>query len=253
MEEKDYRPFDYDAVEAFNGKKVAELNPQLQEMIKNIFPRAEDKDVIACGLCDRYDKPDIWLEVGEEKQFISLKSGHSKTIHYEDIRSFIYFLRGLGISADTQRTLLLYQYGDMTLNGVGPKRYESGDLLKMMPDRIARANRELNSRDIVRKCFRRFVRTGSEKRTTKADYIAYGNHDYFVYSSIKSLESYVVTKGFNHIKTLHIGPMIFGPWMRNLKRNPDSDWKRDIVHINWPYLLTDLELLEAKRTQKESE
>ena len=241
MEIKDYRPEDSEVLLALNEKRIDELNENLKEFMHELFPVAKGDDVIRCWLCEDDDKPDIGIEVGEERHYLSLKSGATKGIHTESIKHFLPFIRELGISKESQKTLLLYQFGDCTLNGTGKVRYGAEELMAMMPERIKRLNVELNRRDVVRKCFRRFISEGRIKRPYKADYVAFGKSAYFIYCPIKALEDHIMRKNYSYMRAPHIGPMIIRPWLRNTSGPKETDWKREYVMIQYPYLITDIE------------
>lgn len=248
---KTYRPTDCAFVEAVNDKTFEELNPTLRSLMEKMFGVRLPTDRFHAALCDGYEKPDAYVELNDECHFVSLKSGNSKTVHYESIRNFILYLRSIGITERTQKIILLCHYGDGTLTGKGENRLSAEQTRIRYALLINEANRELNQKKIVRQCFQRFISTGSEKRNTRADYIAYGDPTCYVACSIKSLESLVMGGRYSHIRTLHIGPMVIGPWCRNAKGPCDTDWKREIVHINWPYLLSDIERVNARLTRED--
>lgn len=246
-EQKQYRPHDYEVKEALDGKQFGQLTPAMQLFVGSLFPKARHDDMVHCDLCDNYEKPDVVITVGDEAHFPSLKSGRSKSVHYENIKNLILFLRGLGVSEQTQKTLLFYHYGDGTLTGTGETRLEKEELLLRYPERISLAIAELNQKRIVRACLKRFLFTGSEKRVHSADYLAFGDINTFVVVSKDEIFDFVMRQSYNHLRSVHIGPMLLSPWQRNIKREEDKEWKRSIVHVTWPYLLTDMERMIKRR------
>ena len=80
------------------------------------------------------------------KKYVSLKSGRAESIHQEYIKNFILFLRSLGISKRTQQTILLYQYGDGTMDGSGKRRMKYHEMRTWLDERIKEAKNKLNDR-----------------------------------------------------------------------------------------------------------
>ena len=62
--------------------------------------------------------------------------------------------RQFGISIETQKTLLLYQYGDGTMDGTGTKRMNYHEVFDWLHTHIEKANEELNGKfDIILSTF----------------------------------------------------------------------------------------------------
>lgn len=248
-EPKQYRPTDYEAKEALDGKTVEGLSPAMNLFITSLFPMAKSDDVVHCELCDNYEKPDLRIEVGDEVHFISLKSGGSKSLHYESIKGITLFLRSLGVSVQTQKTLLLFHYGDGTLDGTGETRLLREDVMEKYKAPIEKAMIELNRPQIVRACLKRFIFEGSEKRVHAAEFLAFGDPTTFLTVSKDEVFDFVMRQRYDYIRSFHVGPMIFAPWKRNVERVEEDEWKRGIVHVVWPYLLTDIQKMLKRRNR----
>lgn len=244
---KNYRPQDYEVKEALDGKRFDALTPALQNYVGSLFPRVRQDDVVACELCDKYEKPDVRIVVGDEARFVSLKSGRSKSIHYEPVENFILFLRELGVSVKTQKVLLLFHYGDGTLTGKGETRMETSEVMERYASPIRAAIQEINQPKILRACLKRFVFTGTEKRQHAADTISFGDITTFLSVSKDEVFDFVMRQNYGHIRAVHIGPMLISPWLRNVKHIEESEWKRGIIHVTWPYLLTDIQRMIKRR------
>lgn len=241
------RPQDNEVRIALDGKRIQDLSPALQDFVESLFPKAKQSDVVKCELCDRYEKPDIRIVVGDEMHFVSLKSGRSKSIHYESIRNLVLFLRSLGVSEATQKTLLLFHYGDGTMTGKGETRLSRDDVMEKYKDRIALAMKELNKAKFLRACLKRFVFSGSELRTHSAEFLSFGDITTFLTVTKDEVFDFVMRQNYDYIRSAHIGPMLLSPWQRNLDRKEDAEWKREIVHVTWPYLLTDIQKMIKRR------
>lgn len=242
---------EYLTVDELNKKRVGDLNNNLREIIHFIFPNANDDQIISCDICNRYSKPDFYISIADEKKYISLKSGRSDSVHFESIKSFVQFLRKCGVSERVLKIIVLFHYGDGTLDGSGKKRYLLEELMPKMRNLINEANEELSSKETRKKALRRFVFDGDEYRNISVDYILYGDKNYFVYCSKNELEDFVLGRRCKHINTLHIGPMTIQPYLRDVNRRSRHPEKRQMVQIKWHYLLSDMERIRSGKTRRQ--
>ena len=232
---------------SYHNKQFSNLNDFQQQIIKRIFPKVNDETIIQCFLSsNKIGKPDIYFVVDGEYKFISIKSGITDSMHFESIKSFILFLRGLGVSVKTQKILLLYHYGDGTMDGTGSKRMLYDELVLKNRENIDFATKELAKYEIVLASLNRFVFCGTDNCQNEVDYIYYGDEKYGVLCSREDLTNFVIGKNYSHYKTMHIGPMSIQPYLRDPDRISKHPYKRDIVQIKWHYLLTDLEIANSK-------
>ena len=232
---------EYNIVNAFNGKKISELSAFQKKIIFSIFDNVNENDVVHADICNRYSKPDIYLSIKNSVKYISVKSGKNDSMHFENIKTFILFLRKNGISTRVQKLILFFHYGDGTLNGTGKKRFDFETLSSKYYRFIKEINVELNNNLILRKCLLRFVFCGIEGRTTFSDYIYHGNENYGVLVEKDELINYVLNKSYFYYKNIHIGPLVIQPYLRDVKRKSKNVFKRNIVQVKWYYLLSDLE------------
>ena len=232
---------EYRFLASVKGKTFSELNPPMKRLIEKLFGEGERIEPFSCDLCNRFSKPDIYLAFGKRMKYISLKFGRSDSIHFETIKSLVLFLRGLGVSSETQKTILLFHYGDGTLDGSGTRRFLFEECFSLIKDRIKKANEELNKKSIIRECLRRFLFRGTEARRIEVDALVFGSADYFVFATKEEIEKHVLSKRYGHIRTLHIGPMTLRPYIRDAKRQSKYPEKRTRAQIKWHYLLSDIE------------
>lgn len=231
-------------IKAFNNKRYEDLN----ENLKNVAKYFEDKFPsllrFKAKKCEKYSKADICISYKFKKHYLSIKTGTSTYLHCEWIKDFILYLRSFGISERTQKTILLFQYGDGTMVGNGKVRYSFKELYPKMKLLIDKANLELNSNkaivlDFVNKCIFR----GSNNNKEPADYIYHGDENSGVICSKKQIMRYVARREFDNLKTLHIGPITINPYARytNFKEmHPD---KRHIVTFQWGHLENNLKYI----------
>ena len=227
---------------SFNGKIFKNLNLFQKEFMCELFPNIKLDDFIICKKYHKeFAKPDVVISVNDMERFISIKSGSSDGMHIEDIKTFILFLRSIGVSSKTQKILLLYHYGDGTLDGTGQKRMLHNEIAYKYKDLIEFANRELSSPKIIVECLNRFVFQGTNNFMKSIDFLYYGDGIYGVYCSKNDLSNFVLSRDYSHLKTMHIGPMSIQPYLRDVDFKSKNQYKRHKVQIKWHYLLTDIE------------
>lgn len=232
----------------YNGKLFENLNYFQKKFILELFPNISKKDFIICKKYNKeFAKPDITISCNKLEKFISIKSGSSDGMHIEDIKSFILFLRNLGVSTETQKILLLYHYGDGTLDGTGKKRMLHNEIVFKYRNLIEFANKELADTRIVLECLKRFVLQGTSEFMRQIDYIYYGDENYGVYCSKCDLANFIISRDYSHLKTLHIGPMTIQPYLRDVDNKSKNIYKRHKVQIKWHYLLTDIEKVNSMK------
>lgn len=232
---------EYSIVKSYNDKKVKELNSFQKEFIKELFSDLNDEDVIKASKFTKTAKPDIYITCGKQIKFISIKSGKTDSVHFEKIKDFILFLRKHGVSKETQKTILLFHYGDGTLDGSGKIRKPFNELIIDLKERIEKANLELNSALIIEQTFLRACIKGNEYRSNSVDYFYYGDENYGVYISKEKLLSFILRKRNYSYYSPHIGPMTIQPYLRDINYKSKNTFKRDYVQIKWHYFLADIE------------
>ena len=238
---------EFNIANSYHDKTFSNLNDFQKGIIRSMYPNIDEASCIQCFVStNKIGKPDIYFVVNGEYKFWSIKSGITDSVHFESIKSFILFLRSLGVSVKTQKILLLFHYGDGTLDGTGNQRMLYDELVLKNRDNINYANKELAKYEIVEAALNRFVFCGTENNANEVDYIYYGDEKYGVLCSRDELTNFVLSKNYSHYKTMHIGPMSIQPYLRDPNRVSRHPYKRDIVQIKWHYLLTDLEIATTK-------
>ena len=99
-----------------NNKVVSTLSPNLREFVINLFGVVDPNKVVYCEDGVDFTKPDFVLSYLNKKRYVSMKSGRADICHTEMANTFIPFLRSIGVSEETLRTILLHHYGDGTVN-----------------------------------------------------------------------------------------------------------------------------------------
>ena len=230
-----------DLVKSLYKAVFKKLNNNLQNMIETIFGPQKPNTKIHCKLTDNFIKPDIVVEIEGKQAFISVKNNRAEIIHREEIKSFILFLRKFDISVETQKTLLLYQFGDGTMDGTGQKRMNYHEVYDWLHTHIDKANEELNGKfEIIMETFNRVLFQGVDITAQSAEYIYYGTVDYGIIVSKKQLESHLKTKEWGWYDNLHIGPILLKPHARYANKAVVDDYRRHQVTFYWPKMQADM-------------
>jgi hypothetical protein len=224
---------EYAFVKAIEGKKLAEMTPFIRLLLQRLFPVLEEDVVFHADKCNRLAKPDIYVSQGKTLRYLSIKSGHTDSIHFEGIRNFILFLRRLGVSADTQKTLLLYHYGDGTMTGDGKCRFSQQHVYFLFRERILRAEKELMNPPVWESLAQHCLFLGGKGRTSQVNFVVYGSAEKAILCSRQEiLEFLMKTKPFP-LDTFHVGPLVFQPFLRDTYRQSVNSYKRDYLQVKW--------------------
>lgn len=230
-----------------DGKKISELNPNLRYLMSELFGAMDVNETIKCTQPDDYIKPDLIIEYKNIKKGLSVKSGATDFVHREYIDSFIEFLKGLGISQRTLNTILLFQYGDDTLDGTGKKRLSFEDIKYRYQSRIREANVELNkNNEIIFKVVERTMFDGAGDNKEKADAIYHG--DVFEGTIITKYQVYkhIMKKEWDKYEHLHIGPLFIGPHARYVNSEIVNENSRKRLNVRWNNLILDMKYIARK-------
>lgn len=233
-------------VAALDGQKVGKLTPNLHYFMERLFGILYLDEDIHCQRVDNYLKPDIKVTHHDSSALVSVKCGRSTTLNTESIRTFIQFLRELGISENTLKTIVYFQFGDGTLDGSGKTRKGYHDVYQWLRVRIKEANIELNSPEIIKKVVERVVFQGVDKEAPAATHVYFGTTSYGVTVSYSQMMTYLSRKKWNFIENLHIGPILLIPHARYVNREIVSEKRRNQIICYWPNYCSDLEYI-AKR------
>ena len=233
-----------------DGKKGKDLSPNLVSMMERLFGIVDPEKKISCQKTQDYIKPDIIIKHRRKEKAISLKSSSSHVMHNEQIKTFILFLRGLGVSEKTQKTLLYYQYGDGTMTGTGKHRHTGHEMQEIMKEEIQEANKELNaSKDFIKAVINRVIFDGVNPDARKADAIYHGDVKQGVIVTREQMMKHIEKKeDWYYTKVPHIGPLVLTPGGRYVA-NPEKDYKkRHIIEVIWTKFGEDMEYISNRYT-----
>ncbi len=230
-----------------NRKKADVLSANLKNMLRALFGIVDPKLLIYCKKTVNYIKPDIIIRHRKIEKAVSLKSGRSQVLHNEQIKPFILFLRSLGVSKRTQQTILLFHYGDGTMDGTGEKRYSQADITKKLGDRIQAANYELNKDlSLIEKFVDRIIFDGVDPEARKADAIYYGDVEKGVVVTREQMKKHLAAKDWSFYDILHIGPIALTAGARYVDRPIKNEKKRHTIECYWPRFAADMEYISKR-------
>lgn len=224
-----------------NGKRIDELNYNLRALISDLFGPLDINGILKCWQPDEYIKPDLIIEYNGQKKGLSIKGGASDQVHRESITTFVDFLKNNGVSQRTINTILLFQYGDDTLDGTGKKRMPYSVIQYRYKARIREANIELNkNKDLILKVIQRAVFDGVIAESEKADAIYHG--DVFEGKAVTryQVQKYILKKDWDKYDHLHIGPLFIGPHARYVEGEIKNEKYRHQITIRWHGIILDI-------------
>lgn len=223
-----------------NNKKVKELNPHLKDILGHLYGYLDEEEIIQCEKTENYIKPDIIITYKGVKKFISVKTLGAEQLHRENIDTFINFLECIGISKRTIETILLYQFGDGTIDGTGKERMNYFKLMSKLGPRIEEAKKELNDKENVVRVVFRVMFDGTIIGAEKADAIYIGNCEKGYIATRRNVLKYLKKKSWDKYDAFHIGPLFFRPHARYAETEVKNERFRNQIDLWWSNLEKDI-------------
>ena len=246
---------EFKIIDAVNEKKFCELSDHWKNIIKNILfkeVKIDENDEIIAYKCENHIKPDMAIVLKNITKFVSIKCGQRNTFHQESTKTFVEFLKLNSISEETIDTLLLFLYGDDTIDGTGQIRHYTREIIDILEKRLKKANDELNlNKEFIKKAIIRFVIQGVNEENEKAQFLYYGTFDKGIMLYQKEIIKFALWKKMDWMKLPHIGPMVITPYLRDVKFISNNQYKRDFVNISWRNISNHIDLIKEFRRRDE--
>jgi hypothetical protein len=234
---------EYEICDALNGKRVNQLPKHFSSWLTKLGFASEE--IVNVKKLNNEQKADICIKSATITKYISIKSGGSNSFHSEPINVFIPFLRSLGISENTLKTIVLYHYGDNTYDGTGPTRFTSAELRRVYPGKFKQASDELSQTSIIKAIISRCITKGRFPTNYVIDGIYHGTVEQGLFVPTKAIYQILLRKKYRRKNgTINIGMLTYQPGSRNLWGIPGSEQKRSQSEIKWrsfAYDITDYE------------
>ena len=232
---------------AFNNHMVKDLIPNLRYLLQELFGALEANEVITCTQPDIPIKPDLLITYKGITKGLSIKSGTSEFVHGEPIEKFIEFLKELGITDKTIRTLLLNQFGDGTIDGTGKERMPLFELKYQLAEDIRETNTELNSNsNILTKIIDRLLFSGWNKEAVPADAIYHGDMFNGVVATKTQIMKWIENKSWDYYDNLHVGPIFLRPHARYIGTEIRNEFYRHKIDGFWTNMMADIKYISGK-------
>ena len=232
---------------AINGKRGDELSHNLKHILREIFGPFDGQEVLKCGLVDKLQKPDFYIEYKGNRKYISLKTGRAEIVAEEHLKLFLDYLRRWHLSIESQKTFLYYHFGDGTMDGSGEKRFQYFELIRILGPRIKKLNEELNqNKDFIKDLIHRCLFKGTMESNIPADYIYFGDVNYGVVCNEKQIFKHVDRRTWEFMDNPHIGPIQFRPHARYINTPIKKEKLRWKVDLWWANLSADLEYIAER-------
>lgn len=239
--------FETEIIYDLDNREIKSLDPNYFYLLERLYGPVDKQKMVYCRHADPLIKPDVIITYEGKEKSISLKTGTACEVHRENIRNFIPFLRSLGISERTLKTIVLFQYGDHTFDGSGKERMTTGETFDWLEDRIKEANEELNdNKEIINAVLDRAIFQGIDPSARHADYLYHGSRVDGILVSQNQIYKYVNKKRFDFVAHLHIGPLILRSHARYAHKKVEREESRHMLTLYWPNFRVDLEYINSR-------
>lgn len=189
-------------------------------------------------------KPDIVINTDNTECAVSIKKGSGNSVHQEKTLQFIDYCKlYLGMSEEEEESLLLFLYGDGSIDGSAPKedRLDLEEVksvfkkeIEIVQDFFDRNKEELLLRFLV------YGKDGLRTKR-KADYIYHGTIEGGIRCPLNSYMIGELAKMPRGDNALAIGPLGFQVWNRNPSDTQEK--RRHSIQIKWSSCKMDLQNL----------
>lgn len=227
-----------------NDHLVKDINSNLKNMLECLFGALDEKKMVKCEVVPNFAKPDIVITYDGEKRYVSMKTGSNNSVHSEYVEYFVDYLKKKGISQETLNTILLFQYGDGTIDGTGQTRMRYNEIMTKYANEIKKANEELNANPVfVCEMVCHYLFDGSRPELPSADVIYYGDiyNGYVV--NRQQVRSHIRKRKWNQLNNPHIGPLLIRATARYHDKRDTYEVKRHRVDLAWLYLSEDIKYI----------
>lgn len=230
---------EYAFVELFNGKRLSELDNNSKEFLKEIFNNnISDDEIIISWKNKVQQKADIFIKYKSIIRGISLKCGHSNSMHHESIENFKMYLEKMNIPYKVIDYYTSYHYGyarDENNNIDFSKSLSSEEYKSLYQAEIDVFNQAINKTRIIIDMIERFIICGRNS-SYDIDALICGTVNDYVWISKYDLYDLILSKRCLDYTSPHIACMTLGPKKRNLDRTSSNAKERYIVAVRWNFI-----------------
>ena len=225
-------------VSAINEKKIGILSEYQKKFLHQLASSAKDDTVVyAKKIGGMGYKPDVEIQMGNNKWNVSVKKGGGNSVHQEKTDYFIHYcMKYLGMTEKEKESLLLFLYGDGTIDGNSSpeERLRENELVETYKEQIAIVQKflEKNKRNLLER-FLIYGRMGRE-HNIKADYLYHGDALEGVWCPLDGETiDYLARLDNASNAPLSIGPLTIQVWNRNLEGKASLEDRRHSIQVKW--------------------
>lgn len=231
-------------VEELDGIRFKKLSNNMKTMITDMFGVVKPNEKVRCEKTSDYIKPDIKVTVNKVSKYVSIKSGRATIMHMGTIKDAVLFFRSLGMKKEFQKLLLLYHYGDGTMDGSGEDRWDYHETYDKYKEQIKAFNDEINADpEFVKQTIERFIFQGVNSDAPSADFIYDGDAEYGLVISKLQVLKHLTRKTWNFYENLHIGPLLIRPHAKYAHKPVKSEKLREKVEFYWANFSEDVKYI----------
>ncbi len=235
-----------------NGKKFNELNYIYQDMLKKLYKKINENEIVYCQIDPNKKKYDIIISINSINKYISIKKGYKNSFHTERLNTFVPYLKSIGIKQKIIDYYLHFHYADGTINGKGRYKLSTEEYKIENQSKIDIINQVLKNKYIVKKLIERCVTKGTNIKNNKIDGILHGNEISFTFYTTKEIEKLILY----HIKKkstgVHFSCLFLSPIARNLNENKKYIDRKHIIQIKWYNMHDDFIIREMEKAIKKT-
>ncbi len=234
-------------IESVNGIPFKLQNLIMQDLIKELYPKIKDNDIVSAYKYGKYAKTDMVLEVNGKKKGISIKKGVKNSVHLEHVNKFInkywYF------SPRFKKEFLKYIYADGTTNNSGEYRLNAKDYIEKNYEDVYYLKNRLNKMKL--KLLIRFLVIADINYKVPVDAFIHGTIDDFMWATTDEVLEHLMTKELNLKENgLSVSNLYIQSWNKNIVRNPKYEHCRHYYQVKWYNMPDDLIEIMNKRVAK---
>ena len=225
------------------------LNNNFKQFISFLFGYTPNGKLIKAYKPSGQVKPDVAITIDSITKYVSVKKGSGNSVHQENISMFTTFLKSMNIPDNILNDLLLFHYGDGTINGKGTERISACQWIKKYPTKVTSINNFFNKNEVKEAIIERVLFKGNVQNGAYVDAVYHGSIEDGLWASRKEILN-LMSKNIIHENTIHISNLNYQVWNRGLNFNPNTENRRHVMQIKWASLYNDLLNIRGKNGNK---
>lgn len=229
---------EHDFVDFFNDKYYYEFDEKSKKFLKELFGDIFDTENKILSWKNKMNqKTDIFIKYKNYIKNVSLKCGHSNSMHTEQIQEFKRYLEHLNIPYRIIDKYVSYHYGykrDIDGNTDFLQPLSSEEYKMFYQDEINIFNKYINKTRIIIDMVDRFIVRGRNS-DYDIDVLISGTVDDYVWIMKYDLYDLILSKRCLDFSSPHVACMTIGPKKRCLFSDKNIK-ERYIVCIRWNFV-----------------